>query len=100
MLLTMAIGLYTSRVVLATLGVDDYGTYNVVGGVVVLFTFISNAMASSTQRYLSFELGKKEGDVAKVFSACFNIHILLFIVVFVLSETIGLWFLNAKMNFP
>lgn len=100
MLLTMAIGLYTSRVVLATLGVDDYGTYNVVGGVVVLFTFISNAMASSTQRYLSFELGKKEGDVAKVFSACFNIHILLSIVVFVLSETIGLWFLNAKMNFP
>ena len=100
MLLTMAIGLYTSRVVLATLGVDDYGTYNVVGGVVVLFTFISNAMASSTQRYLSFELGKKEGDVAKVLSACFNIHILLSIVVFVLSETIGLWFLNAKMNFP
>lgn len=100
MLVTMAIGLYTSRVVLATLGVEDYGIYNVVGGVVVLFTFISNAMASSTQRYLSFELGKENGDVAKVFSACFNIHLVLAVIVLLLSETIGLWFLNAKMNFP
>lgn len=59
MLLTMFVGLYTSRVVLQTLGLEDFGIYNIVGGVVVLFTFINNAMASATQRHLSYELGKK-----------------------------------------
>lgn len=100
MLLTMAVGLYTSRVILATLGFEDYGIYNVVGGVVVLFTFISNAMATGTQRHLSYELGKNEGNISQIFSACFNIHLLLAAIVLLLAETIGLWFLNAKMNFP
>lgn len=101
MLLTMVVSLYTSRVVLRTLGVDDYGIYNIVGGVVVLFTFINSAMASGTQRHLSYELGKKdEGNITEVFSACLKIHLLLAVVIFILAETIGLWFLNTQMNFP
>jgi len=87
-------------VVLRTLGEDDFGTYSIVGGVVVLFTFISNAMATGTQRHLSYELGKGDGDVSKIFSACFRIQLWLALVIFVLAESIGLWFLNNKMNFP
>ena len=64
MLLSMIVSLYTSRVVLNILGVEDYGIYNVVGGVVVLFSFLNNAMASATQRFLNFELGR--GDVLEV----------------------------------
>lgn len=100
MLFTMIVSLYTSRIVLQTLGEDDFGTYSIVGGVVVLFTFISNAMATGTQRHLSYELGKENGDVPTVFTACFRIHFWLAMIIFVLAETIGLWFLNAKMNFP
>ena len=100
MLFTMIVSLYTSRIVLQTLGEEDFGTYSIVGGVVVLFTFISNAMATGTQRHLSYELGKEKGDVPTIFSACFRIHFWLSIIIFVLAETIGLWFLNAKMNFP
>lgn len=100
MLFTMIVSLYTSRVVLQTLGEDDFGTYSIVGGVVVLFTFISNAMATGTQRHLSYELGMDDGDVPKVFSACFRIQLWLSLLIFVLAETIGLWFLNSKMNFP
>ena len=100
MLLTMIVSLYTSRVVLRTLGEDDFGTYSIVGGVVVLFTFISNAMATGTQRHLSYELGKKDNRISTIFSACFRIHFWLSIIIFILAETIGLWFLNYKMNFP
>ena len=100
MLFTMVVSLYTSRIVLQTLGEDDFGTYSIVGGVVVLFTFISNAMATGTQRHLSYELGKEEGDVPTIFTACFRIHFWLAIIILLLSETIGLWFLNTKMNFP
>ena len=64
MLLSMVVSLYTSRVVLNTLGVEDYGIYNVVGGVVVLFSFLNSAMASATQRFLNFELGR--GDIRQV----------------------------------
>lgn len=100
MLLLMVISLYTSRVVLKVLGVDDFGTYSIVGGVVVAFTFISNAMAAGTQRHLSYELGKVDGNIPLIFSACLKIHIALAIVVGILAETLGLWFLNTKMNFP
>lgn len=100
MLLIMVVSLFTSRVVLQTLGEADFGTYNIVGGVVVLFTFINSAMATGTQRHLSYELGKPDGDVKTIFSACLKIHIFLALIILVLAETIGLWFLNAKMNFP
>ena len=101
MLLTMVVSLYTSRVVLSTLGVEDFGIYNIVGGVVVLFTFVNAAMSTGTQRHLSYELGKPgQGNITEVFSACMHIHLWLSFIVFILAETVGLWFLNSQMNFP
>lgn len=100
MLLIMAVTLYTSRIILQTLGESDFGTYNIVGGIVVLFTFINTAMTTGTQRHLSYELGKQDGDVATIFSACLQIHLWLSLIIFLLSETIGLWFVNTQMNFP
>lgn len=101
MLVTMIVSLYTSRVVLQTLGVVDFGIYNIVGGVVVLFTFINSAMTTGTQRHLSYELGKSNGgNITEVFSACMHIHCWMALIVFLLAETIGLWFLNTQMNFP
>lgn len=101
MLLTMAVSLYTSRVVLNTLGVVDYGIYNVVGGIVTMFTFLNTAMISSTQRYLTFELGK--GNIERlhvVFSTSIYIHLLISIAIVILTETIGLWFFYNKMVIP
>lgn len=100
MLFTMGVSLYTSRVVLTTLGVSDFGIFNVVAGVVVLFSFLNNAMSTSTQRYLSYELGKTNGSISSVFSSCLYIHICLSVLVLVLLETVGLWFINNRMNFP
>lgn len=101
MLILMLVSLYTSRVVLAALGVEDYGIYNVVGGIVVLFTFINNAMITSTQRFLNYELGKNDQlQAQKVFSISLNIHILIAIFIFLLCETIGLWFLNTTIQYP
>lgn len=99
MLFTMLIGLYTSRVVLAALGVDDYGLYNVVGGIVVILSFLNGAMASSTQRYLNVELGKQDKDgLRKVYATSIMIHGGAAIIILILAETIGLWFLNTCMN--
>lgn len=100
MLLTMGVSLYTSRVVLRVLGQDDFGTYSIVAGFVVMFSFISTAMSTATQRHLSFELGKADGDISYTFVSCFRIHFCLSLVMLLLAETIGLWFLNTKMNFP
>lgn len=97
----MLVSLYTSRVVLAALGVKDYGIYNVVGGIVVLFTFINNAMITSTQRYLNYELGRNDLQRAKkVFAISLNIHIFIALIVLLLAETIGLWFLNTTIQYP
>lgn len=101
MLLMMFIGLYTSRVILDKLGEVDFGIYNVVGGFVTMFAVISGAMTTATQRFLSFEIGKGEsGDVKGIFSTMLMIHILLAVVIVLVGETIGTWFLNNHMNFP
>lgn len=101
MILTMLVSLYTSRVILKALGVEDFGLYNVVGGVVVLFTFINNAMVTSTQRFLNFEIGRNDIEEAqKVFSASLNIHFLIAGIFFLLAETVGLWFLNKYIQIP
>lgn len=101
MFLTMGVSLYTSRIVLNTLGVEDFGIYNVVGGVVMMFSFLNSSMSSATQRFLSFELGKKDyAQLKKVFSMSINIHAIIAIAIFILAETIGLWFLNAKLVIP
>ena len=98
---TMLVSLYTSRVVLQTLGVDDFGIYNVVGGVVVLFSFLNAAMSSATQRFLNFELGKKDlVQVGRVFSMSMTVHFCIAGIVLLLAETVGLWFLNAELNIP
>lgn len=101
MMFTMAVSLYTSRVVLNTLGVEDFGIYNVVGGVVAMFGFLNSAMSSSTQRYITFELGKNNfTQLKKVFNTSISIHIFISIVILILAETIGMWFLYNKMTIP
>lgn len=101
MLFMMAISLYTSRVVLNTLGVEDYGIYNVVGGVVAMFGFINSSMSSATQRYITFALGKGDFEnLQKVFSTALQIHVLISVLIIILGETVGLWFMYEKMQIP
>ena len=101
MLFIMVVSLYTSRAVLNTLGVVDYGVYNVVGGIVVVFSFVNAAMATATQRYITFALGKQDEKWLKtIFSTALQIHVMLAGVVVLLTETIGLWFLYNKMQIP
>lgn len=100
MMLTMVVSLYTSRVVLNTLGVEDYGIYNVVGGFVAMFSIFSGAMTTAVQRFISFEIGKgNKGDVRSLFSTVIIIHLILAIIIALFAESIGVWFLNNKMNF-
>ena len=101
MLIIMSVSLYTSRIILNTLGVEDFGIYNVVGGFVTMFAFLNNAMSSSTQRFLTVELGRKDyRQLTNVFSMSVNIHFLIAGIIFVLSETVGLWFLNTQLTIP
>lgn len=101
MLLLMVVSLYTSRVVLNALGVEDFGIYNVVGGVVAMFSVISGSLSAAISRFITFELGR--GDSAglkKTFSAAVTIQLILSLVIVVLIDTVGVWFLNAKMTIP
>lgn len=101
MLLTMAVSLYTSRVVLQTLGVEDYGIYNVVGGVVTMFAFVNSAMSNATMRFMTFELGSGNNEkLHRVFCTSMGIHAIISLVILVLAESIGLWFLNTYMVIP
>ena len=95
----MLVGLYTSRVVLAALGENDFGIYNVVGGVVAMFTVISGALNSAIQRFITFELGKgKQAQIPKVYSTAVIIQLALALLIVVLAEPIGLWFIDNKMT--
>ncbi len=101
LVLTMGVGLFTSRVVLNTLGVEDYGVYNVVGGVVAMFALFTGSLSAAISRFLTYELGK--GNVKKlnvVFSTSVTIQLILAIVVCLLAEIGGVWFLNTHMNIP
>ena len=101
MFFMMGIALYTSRVVLNTLGVEDYGIYNVVGGLVSMFGLLNGSMSSATQRYITFELGKGDSkSLNKIFSLSLQIHALIAIVTVLLIESVGLWFLYNKMTIP
>ena len=101
MLLIVAVSLYTSRIVLETLGVEDFGIYNVVGGVVTIMGVLNGAMAVSVQRYLTFELGKGDSvRLKQTFSMCITIFLLFAFLLFVLAETVGLWFLNTQLVIP
>lgn len=101
MLISMLVGLYTSRVVLQTLGVEDYGIYGVVGGVVSMMGFLNASMSGATSRFITFELGR--GDMQRVrdtFSSAMIIHIGIALVVILFAETVGLWFLCNKLVIP
>ena len=101
MFIMTVVGLYTSRVVLQTLGVSDYGVYNVVGGIISMMTFLNSAMVAASQRFLSFELGRNDkGRLFRVFCTSVNIHATICIIAFIMAETVGLWFVNAKLNIP
>lgn len=101
MLLTMAVSLYTSRVILSTLGVEDYGIYNVVGGVVAMFSVISGSLSAAISRFITYELGKGDEKALKnIFSSAVTIQLTLGIIILILAEAIGVWFLNTKMNIP
>ena len=95
----MLVGLYTSRVVLASLGENDFGIYNVVGGVVAMFTVISGALNSAIQRFITFELGKgADAQETKVYSTAVIIQFALALIIVILAEPIGLWFIDNKMT--
>ena len=101
MFFLMIVGFYTSRVVLASLGPVDYGIYNVVGGVVVLFVFLNYAMMNASQRYITYALGCNDSDrLNKVFCMSVNIHVIISLIILLLVETVGLWFLYNKMTIP
>ena len=101
MILLMIITLYTSRVILSSLGIEDYGIYNVVGGMVAMFGVLSKSLSGACSRFLNYEMGKGNGkNINIVFSTCVFIQIILAVIVAIVSEIIGLWFLNFKMVIP
>ena len=101
MLIVILVSLYTTRVVLQTLGIDDYGIYNVVGGIVVLFSFIHLGLAGAARRFILAELAVGNLDSQKkIFSTAVNAHLLIVVIIIVLGETVGLWILYNYMNIP
>lgn len=101
MFLNMGVGLFTAGIVLNTLGISDYGIYNIVGGFVSMFAFLNSSMSSATQRFLSFDLGRNDlKQLRKTFSTTVTIHFILAIVIVIALETFGLWYINNKLNVP
>lgn len=101
MIIIMAVSLYTSRVVLDKLGVDDYGLFNAVAGVVGMLAFLNNTLAKGTSRFLTFELGNgNEDKLKRTFSTAFFSHVMLMIIMLLVLETAGIWFLNNKLIVP
>ena len=95
---TIIVGLLTSRYVLQALGASDFGLYNVVAGVLAMLSFISASMTTTTTRFINFEEGKKDGDTNMIFNVCQNIHVIVAVAIFVLAETVGLWYINNYLN--
>lgn len=101
MIFMMIVSLYTSRVILNALGVEDFGIYNVVGGVVAMFSVISGSLTAAISRFITYELGNGDGTkLNRIFSASVTIQLILSLIIAILIETIGLWFLNEKMSIP
>lgn len=101
MFVNMAVSLFTSRLILNALGESDFGIYNVVGGIVVMFTFINGSMTSSTSRYLTISLAKDSFVKLKnTFNFAVTIHFILALIIFALAETVGLWFFYNKLIIP
>lgn len=101
MFFSMTVSLYTSRVVLATLGVEDFGIYGVVGGIVTLFDFLNASMSGCTSRFLTFELGRKNSkNLQDTFSTAIFVHMSIATLVLLIAEPIGMWFIHTKMQVP
>lgn len=101
MILVMAVSLYTSRVILKALGVDDFGLYDVIGGIVALFSILSGSLTSAISRFLTYELGKGNSQRLKqIFSSSVFIQLMISLVVILALAPLGLWFINAKLNVP
>ena len=101
MFVMMAVGLFTSRVILDALGASDYGIYNVVGGLVTIFSVLTGAMSVATSRFLTFALGVGDREqLRKTFVTAVNIHLLIAALMIVIAEVAGIWFLNNKLNIP
>ena len=101
MIFLMVINLFTSRIILDALGVDDYGIYNVVGGIVAMFTMLSGSLSNAISRFITFELGKNDKEKLKnVFCTGVNIQIGISLIIILIVEIVGIWFLNNKMNIP
>ncbi len=101
MLVMLLVSLFTARIVFNTLGVNDYGTYSVVGGIIVFFTFLNNGLCSATRRYITAEIAEgTESSVSHVFYICILAHLIIGLIIFALSETIGLWCVNHVLNIP
>lgn len=97
----MGVTLYTSRVLLKALGVDDYGLYNVVGGIVSMFSFLNGSLSAATSRFITVEIGRNDQvRLSKVFSTAIVTHVIIALIIVILSETVGLWFLYKKMIIP
>jgi len=101
MLVVMLVWLYTSRMILQYLGVDDFGVYNVVGSVIVVFSFLKQALNGATSRFLSFEIGRGESEsIRNIFSMSLNCHLILAAILVLILEIVGVWFLNTHLNIP
>lgn len=100
MLITMAIGLFSVRIILRALGETDYGIYNVVGGVITMLAFLNNTLSSTTQRFLSYEMGQEDGKYKEIFRTSISLYLLFCVALIVFGETIGLWFVNHKLTIP
>lgn len=95
---TMLVGLFTSRYVLEALGASDYGLYGVVGSVIGLYAFIAGSLSGTTIRFINFEMGKEDGNVNRMFNICNFLHICMAILILVISETFGIWYINNYLN--
>ena len=101
MIIMTLISLYTARIVLSTLGFENYGIYQVVGGVVVLFSFLNNGLSSASNRYITAEIAKNDTDSGqKTFNVCLQAHLLIALVVLIIAETVGLWIVNNILEIP
>lgn len=99
LIVTSVIGLIATRIVFKNLGASDYGLYSVVGSVVVMMNFLNTAMVTTTYRFIAFEMGKSnEGNINKVFNISLSIHLFLAVLVVILAETAGIWYINTKLN--
>lgn len=101
MFVTMAVTLYMSRVILDVLGVEDFGIYNIIGGIVVLLSIVSNSMTTATQRFITYELGARDDEqVSRTFSMSMIAHFIICGVILLLGETVGLWYVMKELNIP